>query len=346
MKKLKRRYFQGRIVDNSVWQTKIVTICKKWLKKTPTVPAMDSGKGLYLKKKSIQVWQTGSLLLALAETGQDKLFLEEAKTLISREFCCDNITDSDFGLLGFALYIFPNNNFLETKIIKYVTENVLNDDIICYKSNVKSMTFVDTLGFICPFLTEYGIINRKFEFIELAKKQITNYLAKGVEPHCKLPFHAYDVNNETCLGICDWARGTAWLLIALMDSYICLQKNDIQDNFYLTKIKEYADIICALQKPSGAYSWQLLRDNDSDSSATAVFGWYFVNCYNFFGDKKYLDCARKCREYLKSVTFNNGAIDYCQGDTLSVGMYSRLFDIMPFGQAFALRMQTILKNFD
>ena len=38
-----------------------------------------------------------------------------------------------------------------------------------------------------------------------------------------------------------------------------------------------------------------------------------------------------------SVTKKNGEVDFSQGDTKDIGVYSILFDILPFAQGFALR---------
>ena len=38
-----------------------------------------------------------------------------------------------------------------------------------------------------------------------------------------------------------------------------------------------------------------------------------------------------------SVTKKNGEVDFSQGDTKDIGVYSVLFDILPFAQGFALR---------
>jgi len=351
-KSIQRRYFQGRIIDINIWAEKIKSVCEKWLIKTPTLSATDNNSFGFKSKdnnrrKSIQVWQTGSLYLALKEIDPQNVILNRSKRIIAEEYACDKITDSDYGLLCFALNDSRSIDLLSEKMIDYINTCKTKNDIIFYKSTVKGVAFVDTLGFVCPFLTKYGIINNDSYYIGLSKKQIENYFENGLEKHCELPFHAYNIDDGTYRGICDWARGLAWLLIALMDSYLCLRDSDVEDEFYCEKIVKYADILCKLQKQSGAYSWQLLSPNkDSDSSATAVFGWYLANCYLLFKNKKYLDVAVKIKEYLRSVTFNNGIIDYCQGDTISIGIYSRSFDKMPFAQAFALRMQNVLKIYE
>lgn len=344
IKKVMRRHFQGRITDNGKWQQKLETICRKWLIKTPTLSASDDGKKH--RKKSIQVWQTGSLIQALREVSGNSVILENAPA-IHREFDTDSIRDADYGLLCFSLSGFPEFEPLQSAMLQYIEENQVKSGLIRYKTAVKSTVFVDTLGFVCPFLSEYGISHNRPALIDLAKKQIEFYLANGAEPNSGLPFHAFELEHGTLRGICDWARGLAWLLIALMDSYLCLRAAGKSDAFYEEKICFYAELLLTLQKSSGAYSWMLLSSQQpSDSSATAVFGWFLASAHEIFQNEAYLTAARKCRDYLKSVTFSDGSVDYCQGDTISVGLYSRSFGKMPFAQGFALRMQVRLKQYD
>lgn len=352
IKELKRKYLQGRLTNICDWKNRTKNICQKWLIKTPIIPKTDNRQCFLSKvfrkngKQSIQVWQFGSLYLALSESG---FFINNKYNynfLIKKQFDLKIIKDADYGLLLFALM--DRIEFVNeiNSMISYIYNNISEEGVVLYKSHVKNVAFVDTLGFVCPFLIKYGLKNHEEKYIELAKHQIKWYIKNGTEKHCELPFHAVRLTDKTTLGICDWARGLGWLLIALMDGYIVLKDNDREDEYLKEQIIKYANILCSLQKNSGAYSWQLLSSKDSDSSATAVFGWYLARCYRFFGKKQYLDATEKCRTYLMSITFNNGVIDYCQGDTISIGMYSRRFDKMPFAQAFVLRMQNQMDNYE
>ena len=351
-KKFARRYLQGRIVNVPEWENRIRKVCLKWLNKTPVVSKTDEKQGVFdnilrkNSKKSIQIWQVGSLYLALKENGIEDFTFKCFTDKIKKEYDLLNIKDSDYGLLIFALI--GDDDFKKEilAMLDYINDNQNEYGNIRYKSFINGALFVDTLGFVCPFLIKYGITNNEEKYIQLAKYQIRWYIENGTEKHCGLPFHAVRTDDKTTLGICDWARGTAWLLIALMDGYSSLKNVGRDDDFLKYEILRFADILINLQKESGAYSWQLLTCKDSDSSATAVIGWFFAKSYEYFGKKEYLDCAEKCRNYLMTITFINGVIDYCQGDTLSIGVYSRLFDKMPFGQAFALRLQNVLKSFN
>ena len=152
------------------------------------------------------------------------------------------------------------------------------------------------------------------------------------------------IDSHIKRGICDWARGLGWLLIGIMDSYLSLSHPSLYDDFFNKYLFEYAEILIRLQRTDGGFTWQLLSGYETDSSAISVFGWYLACCAKIFGDKEYLKCAKKCRNFIMTVTNSNGIIDYCQGDTLGIGVYSRCFDYMPFAQGYALRMQNTIED--
>ena len=49
-------------------------------------------------------------------------------------------------------------------------------------------------------------------------------------------------------------------------------------------------------------------------------------------------------KYLMKVTRRNGIVDFSQGDTKDIGVYSQLFDKMPFTQGLAIRSINKYKN--
>ena len=50
-----------------------------------------------------------------------------------------------------------------------------------------------------------------------------------------------------------------------------------------------------------------------------------------------LSITNKTFQNLQTVTQRNGAIDFSQGDTKAIGVYSKEFSILPFTQGFCLR---------
>ena len=344
---VREKYSIGHIIDIEEWNKRILYICKKWLNNTPVVPVNDNYFcSFFNKKESIQTWQKSSIYIALSQynVSRNKEYSNRIRKF-EKSIGDEKIVSSDFGMLAFGLLRNNTNISFCNSMINYLKNNCSENGIIYYKSNCKDMCYVDTLGMVCPFLTIYGIKTNNGELIELAKKQLVNYCAYGVEPILKLPYHAYISESGIKLGICDWARGLAWMLIGFMDSYICLLEANINDMFYRTNIEYYADLLLKLQQKSGGFTWQLLNNNvRTDSSATAVFGWYLAKCSMLFKNRKYLNHAIMCRDFIMQHTCRNGEVEHCQGDTIGIGNYSRNFSILPFAQGFTLRMQLEIEN--
>ena len=87
------------------------------------------------------------------------------------------------------------------------------------------------------------------------------------------------------------------------------------------------------------WGWTVTRkETRIDSSTTATLAWYLLNASQIEEIKNECKLAyTKAIKYLMSVTKRNGAIDFSQGDTKDIGVYSMLFDILPFAQGFTLR---------
>ena len=67
---------------------------------------------------------------------------------------------------------------------------------------------VDTLGMVCPFLAEYGCCRKKPEAVELAVRQITDYLKFGIDARSGLLFHGYNpADSNRPVGVVGWGRG-------------------------------------------------------------------------------------------------------------------------------------------
>ena len=75
-----------------------------------------------------------------------------------------------------------------------------------------------------------------------------------------------------------------------------------------------------------------------DSSATATLAWFLINAARLNSISENCTLAKnKAINYLMTVTRRDGSIDFSQGDTKGIGVYSQEFDILPFTQGFCLR---------
>ena len=141
------------------------------------------------------------------------------------------------------------------------------------------------------------------------------------------------------LGLCGWGRGLGWFAIGIIDSWRELPSNSKHKKELEKIIIKFAKSIIKLQQDNGGWGWTVTRkETRIDSSTTATLAWFLINAAKISEIKD--ECERatdKSLEYLMSVTKRNGVVDFSQGDTKDIGVYSMLFDILPFTQGFTLR---------
>jgi unsaturated rhamnogalacturonyl hydrolase len=352
----------GRWSDSALWQQHITKVTYNWLKKIPTVKLTDSSryvlldiyKGKY-KSKSIQSWQEGGLLLgALSANDLDgnnaniekfistKIDLQKGKWIQVPQYV-------DGVILGYAISkYFKDVDNIKPALDQTITliENHLGKDgTVFYRDFIPHIRFVDTIGFICPFLTFYGVKYNKPEYVNLAFNQIDSYLKTAFLKDINLPAHAFDIENNVPLGIFGWGRGLGWFILGIVDMYNELPVDHEKKEFLKGTIIKTASDTLKFQKETGGFAATLpVQSMRHDSSITTLAGWLFYNAYLITNEATFLNAANKCVESLMKVTRRNGVIDFCQGDTKGIGVYAETFDLMPFVQGLTVRLVTEMKN--
>ena len=350
------RYHIGRWNNYDEWLSNVKNISIKWTRKTPVVKMTDNNRLMVIdmingkyKNNNIQSWQLGGLLLGLCECN-DKEAKEAINKLIIKLIDKDGNwvtkpTNVDCGLLSYAIL----KNSKDYKKIKpamdysigIIEKNICEDGMIAYTSDKNvDERYVDTLGFVCPFLQLYSNIYAEEKFSKISLEQINQYNKYGLLHDTYLPNHAYNPKNKLPLGVYGWGRGVAWYVIGLIDTYIEIKDSD--EKLKLKQnIKNVADSYINYQREDGGFGSILQNERTYDSSATAVLAYFYSRCYEIFENPKYLEVSNKCLQKIKSVTRITGKVDWCQGDTKDIGVHSQTFDIMPFAQGFTLRAALI-----
>lgn len=353
----------GNWNNKSVWIKSIANISGKWIIKTPTVKITDNDRlmlvdmiqGKY-KSKTIQTWQKASLLLGLQDylTKNEDLNLSykikqyKNKVLDFNSGLWNEKPDHvDGAILAYALLkscedkerIKPAMDYM----IELINDSIGDDGCVAYRKHILNIRFIDTIGFICPFLTLYSKTYNKPEYEELALKQILTYHENGLLKTFNLPVHAYDSDKFIPLGLYGWGRGLGWYLLGLIDMYKELDYSSKNKIILEKYICEVSKSILQFQHTDGGYGPQIAFSQRYDSSVTAIVGYFFINTYNICGEEIYKLASEKCLSKLISVTRRNGAVDYSQGDTKDIGIYSNNYDIMPFTQGITLRLATMLE---
>ena len=351
------RYKIGRNRDFDSWSKALFEKGKSWLPKVPAVP-ITQNKHLLLwdilqgkfTRNSVQAWQTGGLLLGVSEYSP-----EESKTLKQKtiDFFIDQNgnwktqpKNVDFAILAYSfLKNHPHSNFLKPamdEVIAVINNQICEDGLIAY-SGRKNIRYVDTLGLVCPFLVLYDNNYQTNKYAALAVSQIEKFVEFGMFKDSFLPVHSYEVNTGFPVGVFGWGRGTGWFILGVLDSYLELKDGQLKER--LEKIlRETAAYYLQFQREDGGFGIFIQDKNTYDSSATAVFAYFYAKCFQIFGNAEYFRSLEKSLEKLVSFTRRDGSLDYCQGDTVEVGVFSQRLDIMPFAQGMLLRAVKIYEN--
>lgn len=349
----------GRWTDRAAWRQAVSAKSLQWLRKTPTIPLTDNKRLIVIdmlrgnhKRNAIQHWQHAALVLGLIRqyetTGDDKIRLKIDGFIDSK--ISENgqwkrtPTEIDGVILAYAFTQAKWRNPQQMKPAYDAMWQLIlglkgDDGTVQYRKHMKAYRYVDTIGFICPFLVNYGNMFGNAEAIDLACLQIGAYNEKGMYPGKFIPCHTYNVETGMTAGLYGWGRGLGWYAIGLIDSWNALPESHPQHQMLTESVEKFARAAMDFQQDYGAWNWLITNNNTTpDSSATATLAWFLANASAISALKPDCDVAvGKALKHLMSVTKRDGAIDLSQGDTKGIGMYSHTFGILPFAQGFALR---------
>ncbi|KMY51885.1 glycoside hydrolase family 88 protein [Peribacillus loiseleuriae] len=361
----------GRYEDCDLWNKEITKKGLSWLKNTPKIKVTDNTrlvvidvlKGNYTKS-AIQHWQEGSLLLGMTEylknntdENAKKLILEYLDSKFNNEGQWVNKPQNvDGAILAYAVM---KLDFIDTnkykKALDYtwemIKEHMGEDGTVKYRHSMKNYRYVDTIGFICPFLVCYGVKYEKEECVELAVNQIKSYEKYGMHKEYNIPVHAYNIENKIPLGLYGWGRGLGWFAIGLIDAWNETPFNHKSKLELEKSVIRFAKGVMSFQQNDGSWNWTVTRsESNKDSSTTATLSWFLLNAARLDSiSDQCIKGSEKAIHYLMKVTRRNGAVDFSQGDTKDIGIYSTLFNIFPFTQGFCIRsinlfLQKMKKN--
>lgn len=337
------RYHIGRM-DKNTWEAAVLKTAKKWINRTPVVKKTDNSryilidmlKGEY-KDSSIQAFQTASLLLGLIDATNDNYlsnYIRKGKWI--------NLSQKpDSAMLAYAMMKCSDNpesiEFAMDEVYNILQKATDDNGLIAYTGNPKDTArYVDVLGMVCPFLARYGLTYHHAEAVNKAFEQLDFFHDYGMYSSTDLPNHAVNVESKLPIGVYGWGRGTAWYFIGLMDTYKEFPVGEQKEILKLW-IKEAAECYKSFQYDDGGFGYILQKNNSFDSSVTAAMAWFYAECAELFEVEEYDNVSKRALEKLRKVTRITGAIDWSQGDTKGIGVFSQTFDIMPFTQGFAIR---------
>ena len=356
----------GRYENNKIWNKSITNKGMNWLLHTPKIKVTDNTRLIILDmlkgnytKSAIQHWQEGSLLLGI---GEYLKYNDDAKAKSNIIKFLDSTFDHDGQWIkkpqhvdgAILAYAVMKLDFIDSDKYKrafdytweMIKQHIGEDGTVMYRHSMKNYRYVDTIGFICPFLICYGIKYENEECIELAIKQIKHYEKHGMHKEYHIPVHAYNIENNMPLGLYGWGRGLGWFAIGLIDAWNELPSNHKYKLELEKSVIRFAEGIMKFQQKDGSWAWTVTRsETTKDSSTTATLTWFLLNAARIAVlSDKCIESSEKAIQYLMRVTRRNGAVDFSQGDTKDIGVYSTLFNILPFTQGFCIRSINLYLN--
>lgn len=330
----------GRWGDLQQWKTKVEHVCKKWLESPPVVRKHDEKRlilwdilcGNY-SSNEIQTWQLAGLIIGLSQY-DIKIPWDRISHRIK------NGKNVEIALLAYSVLKNTDNPSVYKKEMEMVYRIILRikgkEDTVPYRDGMNHVRFVDTLGFICPFLVMYGKKYGDDEAIQLAVRQLLEY-DQACLPSLGFPAHAYDLEKCVPLGIYDWGRGLGWYILALVEMHTTLESTELRNELG-NRIQFLADSILKWQLPAGGFSAQFFSGRFSEGSSTVLIGILLNRAYVITKDAHFLSSLKRIMAQLMRMTQRNGCLDMCQGDTKGIGIYSTEYGYMPFAQGMLLKL--------
>ena len=216
--------------------------------------------------------------------------------------------------------------------LSYPTDEMGN---LQYRANHNNgHIFVDSIGLICPFLYEYGRFFEKNECMELAVKQIANFLAYGMDGTTGLPYHGYEVQTACKYGIIGWGRAVGWLLRGMAG---CMTTE-----YGMERLKDsyvgLTDTALAYQRKDGYFSWQLQAvDGPADTSATGMICAALKQGIELgiLTDSKYEQALQAGAGAIEK-SIKGGRVYDCSGECEGFGQYPQRYNAYPWALGPAL----------
>lgn len=196
--------------------------------------------------------------------------------------------------------------------------------------------FVDSIGLACPFLYRYGELYDRQEMMELAVKQIVNFLAYGMDAATGLPYHGYSIREDRKYGIIGWGRAVGWLLRGMNGCMITQYGRVRLEESYGKAV----DAAIACQRRDGSFPWQLqAAEGPADTSATGMICAALKQGIELgiLKEQKYGQALQAGSSALERAV-RNGRVYQCSGECEGFGQYPQRYGAYPWALGPALML--------
>lgn len=349
----------GRWQDRRAWQEALARTALSWTRRMPAVPRKDQGRrilwemvrGTYADT-AIQGWQAAGLFLGLnayAADRKDEALGETLRRRLEEHELVKNYLavprperwEVDRLLLDYAVLEAGCRGAGQVAEASAALLESLRTEAgtLAYRRRQPGMRYVDTIGLACPLAAACAVRTGNEKYWNLAVRQVEEYDV-ALLPDSSFPAHGFEMERGYPLGLYDWSRGIGWYALGLCELYRLMTLHGRPEAEGMARrILALAEELLPLQKKNGGFGWMVARpESVFESSGTALLGLLLLTAFRISGEERFLEAAFRAEKALMGVTRRNGVLDMCQGDTKGIGMYSDVWNLMPFAQGMALRL--------
>jgi unsaturated rhamnogalacturonyl hydrolase len=336
-----RRIHLGRWQDPAVWLDRLRQAGRRQAKHMPRIPASDQTRGVLwdvlrgqYTNRRLQLWQRAALVEAAEAFDAPTDWFVLPESTAERDIRAEHAA---------AAYALLKAGRISEQDLRTVTDELTSQagsGTLPYTPALPALRFVDTL-MACPALFRAGGAAADLSF-----RQLREYAENGLSPVTGWPAHCFrPTPDNACgipLGMTGWGRGCGFWICALTESLTETADPAVQA-WLLSAARKAADALLPRQLPGGGWSRQLLADDRPESSATAMIGYALalLSACPALPESDAARCrqaAQAARTCLMSLTRRDGTVDFAQGDTRAVGVYSTRTEPLPLAQAYAIRL--------
>lgn len=183
-----------------------------------------------------------------------------------------------------------------------------------------ALRLAQTIGAACPFLAAYAAAYGEPFYLNLAMRQINEFLLNGMHPVQGIPAQGFDRGSGFPVGAFGWSGACAALAFGLMETDRYLPEHDARKVKLQIHKRLLADRLCALWAEDGRFP-RVPASPLPDPEAAAVLAAFLWDVCAKTRDPNAIGCIRNAMDDLKSKTRLNGMVDFAQPESLLPGFY-------------------------
>lgn len=215
---------------------------------------------------------------------------------------------------------------------------------ILHRDNKEKHIYVDTIGYVCPFLAKYAKTFDDSNAMAMAVTQITNFLQFGMDDRLILPYHGYDSDSGVKYGIIGWGLAVGRLMMGMSETLSYMDTANPGYEIIRQGYRRIVDKVESYQTEGGLYTWQLsAKDGPADTAASALILYSIARSLE---DKVLIGIHRsrmqRGADALKLFVQEDGSIPGASADTDTFNEYPIDFGDYPWALAPALSLFVLL----